>query len=65
MPSLSVIHWIFETAKYQLIRIDCPCDLKHNYRCQNEICSTSKRACNVFNETNHQQEIKSEIQKCL
>ena len=63
MPSKSVIHWIFEPATYQMVRIDCPCDLKHSYRCQNEFCTTSKRACNTFIEK-QQKNIKTDIKSC-
>ena len=44
------MHWIFEPAEYRLIKVDCVCDLEHSYKCQKDFCSTSKRACDLFND---------------
>ena len=63
MLSKSVIHWIFEPAQYELVRFDCLCDLKHNYKCQNEFCATSKRACNAFIEKK-QKTSRNELKSC-
>jgi hypothetical protein len=58
--SKSVIDWIFKQKNYKSTRIDCPCDTKHNHRCQNDFCTTTKRVCNVFFEKK-QEIIKSNI----
>jgi len=62
-PSKSFMDFIFKQKEYQLIQIDCPCDLKHNYQCQDEFCTTSKKACNVFIEK-RKEKIISSLQTC-
>jgi hypothetical protein len=63
-PTKSLINWLVNKKEYKLNRIDCPCELSHDYQCQNQFCTTSKRACNVFIEEKQKDSTESNVQIC-